>query len=202
LVALSSLGPLAIALDVSYFGRMETPKEIKLEILTSVEYTTLVSQVRGKIIHNCTILEKIMDDAIARHFCSNEEKRHDMFIFILATERITWMNKHQVLGLIFNRQSAINAPNKYSRFIENNPDFVGDIQKIIENRNIFAHYLLDTSDQYLNRFQMDGFIRFLKFKVTDKTPDVSDYKWTVAELEEIADRVKQYGIAINALNNQ
>lgn len=130
-------------------------------------------ELRGRIIEKCTVLEFYMDLYISQYFANDERKQDEMHNVILAC-RMTWDSKRQVLDYILS--------NHRKSVIHNNPALLKDIQKIIEHRNIFAHYpIAQQGDGKGNSTRV-----FLKMKNTWET-----IPFTEAEVGELLTKLKR-----------
>ena len=96
-------------------------------------------QARGLIINDSIYLEKLTDEFIARYFCPSKAKRTHLFEFILGNERITAMSKKDVLKLIIEAN--------YPDIVVANKTLFADLTTIIEERNMFAHQMVDASKE-------------------------------------------------------
>lgn len=111
---------------------------------------------RGQIIGDLIYIERLIDEFISRHFCVAREKQKELFELILANERMGFGNKIQVFEFIVK---------EYRReFATAHPRLFNEIKKLNEERNIVAHYLLDTSENAVNIFQESKSIGFVKFR--------------------------------------
>jgi hypothetical protein len=116
---------------------------------------------RGQIINDLIYLERLIDEAIARHLCVDNDRQTELMELILCNERIGFSNKVQVFEYIFKKHK--------SDFVSNNPKIFSDIKKLIEERNIIAHYLLDTSENGKAMFDKENKIGFVKFRNSTET---------------------------------
>lgn len=135
---------------------------------------------RGQILHLMTVLEAMINTYIVNHFCpSDESLRKDMQLLFLGDERITLNNKAQIFLFL------VNSYNKSwgDSFISNRMPEKGkksyklssDLMYLIEQRNIFAHRILDHSDN-LNYIQdkRDNSIRLVALKNEIKPLDYTE----------------------------
>lgn len=159
------------------------------------------AQIRGVIIHHTAILEKIIDEAISRYFSNDIDIRQDLLTFVLCTERITFRAKLDVFNLIVHKESLKGPENKFAKFVAANPTYHTDlIEKIVEDRNVLAHYLFDSSDGYQERFTKEKVIGFMKFKVSKKNPEVEIIKFDDKKIKELVSLLNKYVDAIINLN--
>jgi hypothetical protein len=121
-------------------------------------YTNLAFQRRGVIINEVVLLERVIDEILAYYFCGSNPKKQELMELIICTNRMIFENKIQVLKVLLEKHKP--------DFLKNNPTIINDItQKIIVERNIFAHYWLVTSAE-LSTFVKAKQTVFIKFKNT------------------------------------
>jgi hypothetical protein len=125
---------------------------------------------RGQILHLTTVLEAIINTYIVRHFCGGEESlEKDMQLLFLGDERVTLSNKSQIFLFLaenYNKTwydsfvSSRIPPHKAKPY-----KMSSDLKLIIEERNIFAHRILDHSDNldYIKPKE-EPVVRFVKLK--------------------------------------
>lgn len=112
---------------------------------------------RGMIINQTIMLERAIDEYLCLHFCKTQEQRTELMDLVFGTERMTFDLKKQIFKIISSRY--------HPNFSKENPIIHSDIKIIVETRNIFAHYLLDTTENGIKEFdQQDKIIGFIKFK--------------------------------------
>lgn len=109
---------------------------------------------RGKIISDTIHLERKMDDYVASYFCSDQEKKKDLMQSLLSTKRIVFENKRLIFDFIVKK---INPG-----WIKKYPKFRNDLIHIIEQRNIMAHYLLNTGTDAIDK--MENKMDFINFR--------------------------------------
>lgn len=109
---------------------------------------------RGAFINDTIFLERVIDEFICRHFCEKEERKIELIESLMATKRISFDSKMAIARFIIDSH--------YTWFKDKYPSCFKDVTSIIEHRNIFAHYLLDTSDQGFENLRSNviGFIKF------------------------------------------
>ena len=126
-----------------------------------VELQLTAYKYRGQIINDLIHLERLIDESISRHFCSDAEKKTELMELILCNERISFHSKIQVFQYIFDKHKK--------EFVSNNLNIFSDIKKLNDERNIIAHYLLDTSETGKKTFKETGNIGFVKFRNSTET---------------------------------
>ncbi len=109
---------------------------------------------RGKIISDTIHLERKMDDYIASYFCDDSEKKKDLMQSLLSTKRIIFENKRLIFDFVVNKERP--------DWVKKYPKFKNSLIKIIEQRNIMAHYLLNTGDEAIK--EMENTMDFINFR--------------------------------------
>jgi hypothetical protein len=113
---------------------------------------------------------------------------------ILCTDRITFRAKLDVFRLILIK--------KYPQFLADNPNFYKDlVHYTIEERNIMAHYLFDTSEGYIEKFNNGGKIGFVKFKVSSDNPAVKILEYDPPKINKILIEIGKYTMALVQFNS-
>ncbi len=121
-------------------------------------YTNLAFHRRGVIINEVVMLERIVDEILSNYFCGTTPKKQELMELIICTNRMIFENKIQVLKVLLEKHKP--------DFLKANPTIINDIiNKIIVERNIFAHYWLVTSKE-LSDFISKNQTVFIKFKNT------------------------------------
>lgn len=126
------------------------------------------AQFRGNILDSVSMLEMIMDVFIATFFCRNEQRIKDMQMFMIGDNRMSLESKRQVFYAIATRYYK-NWYNSFSPDKKLNKALID----IIEQRNIFAHCVLDIRSESVIKFKKTGVVSFLRFK-----DDVSPFYYT------------------------
>jgi len=137
---------------------------------------------RGTILHHITLLESLLNAYIAFHFCGkNKEKIEEMVLMILGDERMTLNSKAQVfyaLATTHDKQwyesykSFRVHPDKKKTYSMNN-----DLVYSIEERNVFAHRVLDKGDLIDNLPLPKGILRFARLKNDYEALDYDEKKY-------------------------
>jgi hypothetical protein len=146
---------------------------------------------RGKIINDTILLERMIDTFIAIHFTKDEPEFEEgqslfteMIELILSNERMSLGSKIEVFCFLIKKH--------HPDFLLKNPDVNKDLAFIIQQRNILAHYLFDTSDEYIaqQKFKL-GFI-----KQKNKT-EIIDFDNN--RMKDVENKIKIYLFAVKAL---
>ena len=59
----------------------------------------------------------------------------------------------------------------------------------IDERNILAHYLLDTSDDWHQRLKQKGEFCFIRYKVSNDYPEVTNICYNQTKIDEIQNKL-------------
>ncbi|WDF55205.1 hypothetical protein [Mucilaginibacter sp. KACC 22063] len=131
-----------------------TPEQM---IETSIRY-------RGSVLHDVAWLEKLIDNFIIYHFTTDELKIIEMQLLLFGDNRLNLENKRQIFDYIAIKHHAdwynSYAPIRIKDYKKSVP-MNNDIIWIIEERNKFAHLVLDTTDLGI---KFEGEIGFLRYK--------------------------------------
>jgi hypothetical protein len=110
-------------------------------------------QIRGNILNDVTFLEKLIDNYITSYFCSDEVKKKEFFEMI-SSERLSFDAKRQILLFLLETHNE--------DFYKTHKESLGYLQIIMRQRNVLAHYMLDTSIEG-REFYKKGEIVFVRF---------------------------------------
>lgn len=147
------------------------------------EATTLMSNaavLRGIILNDAIYIERLIDEFLSRYFCGNDpDKKRDLMELIIC----------EPLNFDIKRLAFIEIVKKeYQDFLIKNPSFKSDIDSIMKDRNILAHWLLDTSENGTTAMSR-GEIMFVRFKVkTEKA--VNTKIFDQGKIDELKDKIK------------
>jgi hypothetical protein len=137
------------------------------------EYKKLAVIRRGLILNEVAHLERIIDLLIAYHFCGYTQKAFELMNNVLSTKFLFFEAKVQMLKWIMP-----NLSNEY-------PDIFPDIlNKIIPQRNVFAHHALYTPNRKPENNTDTHFIKF-----TGKEELLT---YTPKDIEDIIDLLNKY----------
>ncbi|MDQ3843634.1 MAG: hypothetical protein M3342_06415, partial [Bacteroidota bacterium] len=114
-----------------------------------------ICEARGRIIHHAIEVEYLISMYIAQHFTKDEVKAEELIAMILLP-RMTFENKLQIF-----EQLILKYNHEFKTAF---PSFRNDINEIIEERNIFAHYPTDFSKEAIEEFEKEGIITLVKLK--------------------------------------
>lgn len=162
----------------------------KQEELLYAEMTLLAIKCRGAFINDICHLEKLIDETISRYFCDTNEKRGELLEIVLGNEKINFSNKVVTLKLLFEKQNP-------SIYVEN-PKMFNEITALIEQRNVLAHYMLDTTSEAFDKYKKD-YIGFVKFKHNTKTIWYT-YEELIHKVEEINKHVLAFRNFLSSWN--
>lgn len=127
----------------------------------------LTIKYRGIIIHQMSHLEKALDTYIATYLTGGDQtKIGEMQLLIFGDNRITLESKRQIFQYIaehhdnhwYNSYKPVRTSIASKK--KSNP-FNKDLVWVIEQRNIFAHCIPDTSNEAYLKQDSVGFIKFI-----------------------------------------
>jgi hypothetical protein len=137
---------------------------------------------RGMFINEVILLEKIIDNWLAKYFCKNKKRQKEMFELILCHDRLTYSSKVQVFIFL--------VQNHCKQFQNEHPAFAKDLAEIGEKRNMLAHWLLDSTYDAVAKKEL----RFIKAK--KMTPSIP---FTSTDIVKLNDDILKYKQAIYCL---
>jgi hypothetical protein len=140
---------------------------------------------RGTVINETTLLEKHIEQIIADYFCGKQTSMSDELIAVLLSEKITFDSKRHTLKYVIDRA--------YPEFKIKHPSWFSDLEKIMQQRNIFAHYPLSTNIEAEREF-LNGKIGFAKFK-----GDVSILYYSKHDIHNLTTMIIKYVSAFRKL---
>jgi hypothetical protein len=140
-------------------------KDLKNMMATASKY-------RGDILNEVSLLEYAIDRYICDYFVGDSlQKNEDMKVAILGNNRMTLDGKKQVFEYLANKYDSSWTKNyKSIRSVKNTNSkkppkrhtLNSDLQFIISERNVIAHYIIDSSKDVLE--QSEDVINFVRFK--------------------------------------
>ena len=145
-------------------------------------------RIRGEIIERAIILERFVDWFIVSHFCTEYIKKIELLETVIATKRIIFENKVQVFKILLDKH--------YKNFDNENPSFANKLIKLIEERNVFAHYTLFSGEEQVSKFHENGTITFVKFNNSTEYIEYSKEK-----IEKIMDGLVDMATNMRKLTN-
>jgi len=138
--------------------------------------------IRGKVIGKSIYLEKMIDKWLSEYFCNHKGRADDLFYLILCHDRLGFEAKRQVFCYI--------VEHKCTEFFRAHPTLNKDLSFIIEQRNILAHYTIDTTDEGLDAID----VGFLKVKNKQLRVPFSQEK-----IQDLYQKLTFYAKAISSL---
>ncbi|MDB5157705.1 MAG: hypothetical protein JWR50_2412 [Mucilaginibacter sp.] len=162
---------------------------------------------RGQLLHQISILELGVNIYLANYFCgSNDDKMIDMQNFILGDDRMSLSAKQQVFFGIASTRDA-EWYNSYKTIRPSQPkkkDYTmnTDMVWVIEQRNIFAHRMLDLDSFRSFNKREEGVVRFIRMK-NELTPidyPESDFELLMKTVFHIAEHIQKRTSAYSPLN--
>lgn len=162
---------------------------------TATELNQLSEKYRGEILNEISWLEKLIDTYIASHFTKGDEQLIvEMQLLLFGDNRMTFENKKQVFQWIaenkdhdwyYSYRSMQDREFKTKDFEMN-----ADLDYVIQNRNIFAHCLLDDSkkaqldDDNLTFFRFKNDVKRFSFDDKSYRTLLSTIKYLKAKIEK------------------
>ena len=162
------------------------------------EYIDKSIKFRGIILHEICMMEVALNNFISNHFCLNNQKRaFEMNYVILGDDRMNIGAKSQIFKYIAEThypdwfkayESLRPTPHKKQPY-----SLSTDMVYCIEQRNIFAHRVLDGDTVRFknpNFIRKDEDVRFIKMK---NEIEPLDYNEThITELAKLISHVRKY----------
>lgn len=111
---------------------------------------------RGGILNGVILLERIIDSYLAAYFTADEVKRGELMSMLFAASNGMPMKQKTVL---FKKLLKKNE----ETFFKENSEFFKDIDYVIEQRNIFAHYLIETGQSAIDDHISKRSLTFVKY---------------------------------------
>lgn len=126
--------------------------------MTEDEFILKSNETRGAIISATILLERFIDEYIAKYFTSEMERKVELIELLISS--LTYGNKVQILERILRLKYK---PSEFSKKFKGLKKELGDIAK---TRNEFAHNIsiVGLSEQNMKRFE----ICLVNFKNTGK----------------------------------
>ena len=126
-------------------------------------------QYRGEVLHAMSYLEMLINMFISSYFCSGDiKKAEQMILYILGDDRTNLGAKTQMIQQIginhlkswWDSYKSPRKPDKGKSPYKMSSDF----QFVVEERNVFAHRIVDEIDLVNNYVFNTKPITFLRFK--------------------------------------
>ena len=140
------------------------------------------SLARGKVLNEVAMLEKLIDVYLSMYYAQKGKQNSFMLTFLSKTELRRKVN-------IFKETIQLYKNN----FVVNYPEYESDLERIFQSRNIFAHEVLDVTQEGLIKYS-EGVLRFDNFK---KNRLVTSF--TKEQIEQEVDLISKYIIGIREL---
>jgi len=162
-----------------------------------LDYHHSSSTVRGGVLNAATTLEMSIDLYITSYFTSDMNKAEELMNLIISP-RMTFENKVQVLMVLIERYNPV--------ILETHKSMRSDLTKIIEERNVLAHYPLDNTAWGLQRYYEEPHgLTFFKFKNVRENEGNGEKKiikltnsiiYDVAKTEDLVKLINKYHLLI------
>lgn len=123
--------------------------DIQIRKLSEMQYKA--NTYRGMIIGYSTSIENKINQFISEYFVLDNSKRESFVAIFFSTNGLSFRHKQKTLMHI------LKTDNTFTSFLQNNPDFFTDLDKIISNRNDMAHSQLHTTKENINNFDGNNF---------------------------------------------
>ncbi len=153
------------------------------------KFTNQSIECRGTVLHFMANLELLINLYIAKFFCGKDgTKMEEMILLILGDERMSLSSKAQVFHFIASHhdkkwyESYVSIrvhPDKKKSYSMNN-----DLVFVIEERNVFAHRVLDNGKLISTSPIPVRVLRFARLKNEIEPLDYTDKKYY--EIVEVA----------------
>lgn len=165
--------------------------------MTQDEYRRFVERsilYRGKILHDFSMLEQLLDFYIAKHFCGEDTKKnYDLQLLLLNDEKLKFSSKAQIFHYIASRydeQWYNNYQSKRSVLSAKRANALNeDLLYVIEQRNIFAHRVLN-NDEYTSNQPSNGNVAFIRFSDEIEVVEYSEERFV--ELSNLINAITDY----------
>lgn len=149
----------------------------KNERLEQITQTAI--KYRGEILERMSWLEKFIDIYITNYLTKKDNyKAQEMQLLIFGDNRISLESKRQIFQRIAEANDLLwFKAYKSVRKIESKKDSIimnKDLVYVIEQRNVFAHCIADTTDKGTSNLDAIGFV---KFKDKGETIWYDNYKF-------------------------
>jgi hypothetical protein len=121
------------------------------------------ADMRGAVINDTILLERYIDEFIARYFSSTESKKVELMEMVFCTNKMTYIGKMELFVEILIKTKSPLLPSEPKKGEGGKKKFLQDLKDIGSIRNIFAHHMLDTSDEGVNVWINETTFRFIRF---------------------------------------
>ncbi|MGG9962398.1 hypothetical protein [Ferruginibacter sp. SUN106] len=138
-------------MDIKLFKDLPQEEQDRWEL----DYMQSTVIVRGNILNAVTSLEMVIDLYITSYFTDDVDKSEELMNLIIAP-RMSFENKVQVLMVLIEKYRP--------EILASNKTMTSDLIAIIQERNILAHYPLDTTPWGLQTYYETHDLTFFKFK--------------------------------------
>lgn len=129
-------------------------------------YIANIAEARGTIINHVISIERAIDEFLSLHFCGGESKKKSQ-LFELLSEETTFDIKRKNLARILKS----DYPTEY----ETNKHIFKFLEDLMQARNIFAHWIYDTSDEAIPVAKQNK-IQLMRFRASkDDLENIKTY---------------------------
>ena len=123
--------------------------------------TDTANLVRGTMMHLAVNVEKVVDYYISSKYCEEENKRIELILFVI--NKHTFANKIEIFGELISEYDI--------DFINKNPTILSDLDLLRIERNKFAHWPLQYTEESREIFKQRRSIVLGQLKVAKKHRD-------------------------------
>jgi hypothetical protein len=132
---------------------MEQAKPDSIEIIL----LDAASIIRGRIINSITVLERMIDIYLARHFAGTPTQLTELRECVFSTRHITFESKRIIFNHLTDTYNK-TAKDTYLKGIHAKLDVFN------KHRNAMAHYVIDPTKESVNHFKETQEVVFYKFE--------------------------------------
>lgn len=104
---------------------------------------------RGIILHDFSLLEKVLDDFLVTFFVQDKRRYGDFIVIVL--DRTSFDNKIAMLETILQKGGKDDYKKHHEKLCK-------ELRIIKSNRNAFAHYVVDLNSERINRFPKEIYL--------------------------------------------
>ena len=149
--------------------------------------------IRGRILQKAVEIESIINIYIAEHFTKDKSKNEELICLILSP-RVTFENKIQIFKYLVDQYNP--------EFKDANKQYSKDLIELCEERNVFAHYPVEFSQQSLKDYVDRNIVTFVKLKNVSREGNaslVNRRHMSEDAVNGILDRMSKYIVTLRKL---
>lgn len=122
---------------------------VQIQKLSSMQYKA--DTYRGMIIGFATSLENKINQFISEYFVSDNDKRNKFVAVFFSTNGLNFRHKQKIVMHI------LKTDTKFASFLQNNPNYLMNLDIIVSNRNDMAHSTLHSTMGNIDNFDDNKF---------------------------------------------